>query len=303
LTEAWKSLGPSAGAVQEMLRHQNPKIRERGEEIIKEAVARVESAQPPVDLKKSADLDLTRSNIAENQAQLEGHKAKSRKDIAEAKKTEIETMSLRTPAESYDRAREALNTAASYPERYGKFAFERAVGPYIGRNLSGEDDKSWSINPVAWLGRGVGEAGSAMSHLTEGGAGPSEIQSMVGGLQSELGQMIRKANGMSAKEGDSNVELQNFLRMVGQLGTSTSVEDYQRRLMDVNQRFARMMNQEVRDLQPAAIRPDQRAETAVPLHQQGLEKLGMSSPEEGRVIVNKQTGERMILKDGKWQPL
>jgi GH24 family phage-related lysozyme (muramidase) len=303
MDEAKRSLGSRRSIVELGLRSTTPEVYKAAENEMKAAIARVTASQPPVDLKKSADLDLTRSNIAENQAQLPKHQADARKANAEAKKTEIETMSLRTPAESYDRALKALNTAAAYPERFGKFAFERGLGPYVGANIAGSEDRSWNVNPVDFIGKIAGQAGNALSHLTEGGASPAEVQAMVGGLQSELGQMIRKANGMSAKEGDSNVELQNFLRMVGQLGTSTSQEDYQRRLADVNERFARMMGQEVRPISAEPVRPDQRADTATHLHRQASDAMGITSVEEGTVITNKQTGERKVMRGGQWQPL
>jgi hypothetical protein len=267
IDQAKASLGPRRALVEAALLSNNPKIAMAARAELEAAIARIQAAQPPIDLKKAADLEKTRSDIDENRAQLPKHQADARKATAEARKTEIENEKLLTREEGYARGLSAINQAAGLPERFGKFAFERALGPVVGAEASGAAPPTIHGDPVGYVSNQIAKIGGMLSQKTEGGASDAEVQAAVGGLQAELGQMIRKANGMSAREGDSNVELQNFLKMVGQLPTSTSVEDYNRRLFDVNQRFARLMGQKASDISPMKYEGAQKAEPAVTLQE------------------------------------
>lgn len=118
-----------------------------------------------------------------------------------------------------------MQMARQLPVDYGKGAFERGTGPYIG-----SQDHIYE-NPIGMVSgqaaRILGELGTKI----EGGARPAEIQDRVRTVQSNLVAILGPS--VRAPGSQSNYELQQIEAQAGALARSTGVEDYNRRIDDL----------------------------------------------------------------------
>lgn len=242
-----------------MLRSSNPKIQAAGRAL---ALSTLQKSIKGADPAAQADLALKQAQLPKEMAEAELKRrelaradmtdaesaAKARKAEAEAKESTIKADKLKTRPQAYEQLKKALDEAASYPERYGTRAFNRAVGEYESNN-----DSTLSGDPVGYIGNKIAKLGGYVSEVLDGGASRKEVQAAVGGIQSELSQALRGITGMSAKEGDSNAELQNILKMVGDLPSASDKDDYRRRLDLVNTRVARFLAVDNREISPKPV--------------------------------------------------
>jgi hypothetical protein len=169
------------------------------------------------ELRKS-DTPMTREEVTTHaKTQAEANTA-----INEAELKRREVLKSRTGPETAQAVSGILQEARQLPVDFGKGAFERGTGPYVG---SAEHIYENPLGMISGqIGRGLGEIKSAI----EGGARPAEVQDRVRTVQSNLVAILGPS--VRAPGAQSNYELQQIEAQAGALARSTGTEDYNRRL-------------------------------------------------------------------------
>jgi hypothetical protein len=167
---------------------------------------------------RTAATPLTQPEITERA----NKEATAQNAIYEAEKTRREVNKSRTGSEAAEAAHALLNQARQFPVDFGKQAFERGTGTYIGQQTP-----IWE-NFLGGVFGQVGQGVSEVRSMIEGGARPGQIQDALKGVQANMTALLGPM--MRGPGSQSNYEVQQIESAIGALAKSTSVEDFNARL-------------------------------------------------------------------------
>jgi hypothetical protein len=215
--QAWASLGPRAALVQAALRSNNPKIAAAAETEIRAAIARIQAAQPPVDPIKAAQLEKTKVDTEEARAKLP-----------------------KMPEEVGKQFTGGLEQLKRFPTEFGKEAFERSIGPW--QATDGDSGTPGSMVGAAMnyipqqIARGVAELKAAVG----GGAAPTEVRDRIETATLNLAAVMKPLIRKPGEGAWSDKDQANLEKQIGQLTRSRSVEEYNRRLNDIQENVSKI---------------------------------------------------------------
>jgi hypothetical protein len=137
------------------------------------------------------------------------------------------------PEEVADQVKGAVDLLAGMPDKFGKEAFERAIGPWSAEYVDdGQQNNSGAavvgaVRQVSqMLPRFMGEIKASL----QGGAPPTQVRADIKQAQLQLASILKPLVRKPGEGTFSDADLKNLIDQVGNFQTARTAEEYQQRL-------------------------------------------------------------------------
>lgn len=269
--EAWKRLGPRAPIVQAAIRGGNPQAKAAAIELIQNTVKTVRAEQPkPLTVEDRLD-------FANKAADLDKKRAETAKAASEMPKP------LEEVAKQFAGGIEKF---AAMPGEFGTEAFERAVGPLSASASQDSDPQGgfWGTGVSAnslgqMVARGIGEAKAVLF----GGAAPTEVRDRIETSMKNLAAVMKPLVRKPGEGAWSDKDQDNLEKQIGGLTRARSVEEYRRRLNDLEENMQKIFQVPVKASKELPVRSASAPKTAEE-EQTAFERVNSALPSDAQII-------------------